>query len=93
MDALPASDSAWGVRQMIGNVWEWTATTFYPFPGYVMDYPYREQSAPHFGLSKVARGGSFAAPDLVLRGDYRSFYHPTDRKELAIGFRTCAMHA
>ena len=34
VDALPASDSAWGVRQMVGNVWEWTATTFYPFPGY-----------------------------------------------------------
>jgi len=38
---------------MIGNVWEWTATAFYPWPGYVMDYPYREQSAPWFGCNKV----------------------------------------
>lgn len=61
------------------------------FPGYVLDYPYREQSAPWFGMQKVARGGCFATPDLLLRGEYRSFYHATDRPELAIGFRTCAL--
>ena len=91
VDALPESESAWGVRQMIGNVWEWTATTFYPWPGYVMDFPYREQSAPWFGVNKVARGACFATADLVVRGDYRSFYHPTDRRELCVGFRTCAL--
>ena len=91
VDALPGGDSAWGCRQLLGNCWEWTATTFYPYPGYVMDFPYREQSAPWFGTSKVARGGCFATPDLVVRGDYRSFYHPSDRRELCVGFRTCAL--
>ena len=91
VDALPESESAWGVRQMVGNVWEWTATTFYPWPGYVMDFPYREQSAPWFGANKVARGACFATADLVVRGDYRSFYHPSDRRELCVGFRTCAL--
>lgn len=88
---LPASESAWGCRQMVGNVWEWTATTLYPYPGFIMDYPYREQSAPWFGTNKVARGGCFATPDLVVRGDYRSFYHPTERPEVCVGFRTCAL--
>ena len=37
---LPSGDSIWGVRQMLGNVWEWTSTQFYPYPGYVMDFPY-----------------------------------------------------
>ena len=39
---------------MIGNVWEWTATAFHPWPGYVIDYPYREQSAPWFGCNKAS---------------------------------------
>ena len=32
--ALPKGDSAFGCRQMLGNVWEWTSTTFAPFPGF-----------------------------------------------------------
>ena len=31
--------------------------------------PYREQSAPWFGVQKVARGGCFATPDLLLMGE------------------------
>ena len=80
---------------MVGNVWEWTASTFYPYPGYVIDYPYREQSAPWFGTCKVARGGCFATPELLLNtrgGEYRSFYHPAERREIAVGFRTCALN-
>ena len=79
---------------MVGNVWEWTSTTFYPYPGYIVDYPYREQSCPWFGVQKIARGGCFATPDLLMNlrgGEYRSFYHPTDRPELPVGFRTCAL--
>jgi len=92
---LEAGDSAWGVRQMIGNVWEWTASPLYPFPGFELDYPYRDQSAPSFGMDvKVARGGCFATPSLLLElrgGEYRSFYGASSRRELAVGFRTCAL--
>jgi iron(II)-dependent oxidoreductase len=91
--SLPAGDSAFGCRQMLGNCWEWTSSTLYPFPGYAVDFPYREQSAPWFGSTRVARGGSWASSNLLTtcRSEYRSFYHPSARRETFVGFRTCAL--
>jgi ergothioneine biosynthesis protein EgtB len=86
--ALPHGDSAFGCRQMIGNVWEWTASDFLPYPGFVPD-PYREYSQPWFGTHKVLRGGSFATPARLLRNTWRNFYTP-DRRDPWAGFRTCA---
>jgi ergothioneine biosynthesis protein EgtB len=86
--ALPAGESAFGCRQMIGNVWEWTASEFRPYPGFVAD-PYREYSQPWFGTHKVLRGGSFATPARLLRNTWRNFYTP-DRRDPWAGFRTCA---
>lgn len=88
---LPEGDSSCGCRQMIGNCWEWTATTFYPYPGFVPGFPYREQAAPWFGFQKVARGGSWATSSLVARNEYRNFLDPAERQEVCVGFRTCAM--
>jgi iron(II)-dependent oxidoreductase len=87
--ALPAGDSAFGCRQMLGNVWEWTASSFYPFPGYVVDRPYREYSAPWFGYWRVLRGGCWATRARLLRNTYRNFFLP-DRRDVFAGFRTCA---
>jgi ergothioneine biosynthesis protein EgtB len=87
--ALPAGDSAFGCRQMLGNVWEWTASAFYPFPGYLLDLPYREYSAPWFGYSKVLRGGCWATRARLIRNTYRNFFRP-ERRDVFAGFRTCA---
>jgi iron(II)-dependent oxidoreductase len=86
--AYAAGDSAFGCRQMWGNVWEWTATDFQPYPGFVVD-PYREYSAPWFGNHKVLRGGCWATRARLLRNTWRNFYTP-DRRDVLAGFRTCA---
>jgi iron(II)-dependent oxidoreductase len=78
-------------RQTIGNVWEWTASTFDPYPGFTVD-PYKEYSEPWFGTHKVLRGGSFATPPRLLRDTFRNFYTP-DRNDIFAGFRTCAIGA
>jgi iron(II)-dependent oxidoreductase len=88
VDALPAGDSEFGVRQMIGNVWEWTATDFAAFDGFEPG-PYKEYSAPWFGDHKVLRGGCWATRSRLIRNGYRNFYKP-DRRDVWAGFRTCA---
>ncbi|MCZ6496265.1 MAG: SUMF1/EgtB/PvdO family nonheme iron enzyme, partial [Alphaproteobacteria bacterium] len=55
--ALAAGDSAFGCRQMLGNVWEWTDVTFTAFPG-VSAFAYKEYSTMLFGDTKVLRGGA-----------------------------------
>jgi iron(II)-dependent oxidoreductase len=84
----PAGDSAWGCRQMLGNVWEWTSTPFQPFPGFAVD-PYEDYSRPWFGSHRVLRGGSFATPARLARNGFRNFYTP-ERADVFCGFRTCA---
>ena len=47
-----------GLIEWGDSVWEWTATTFAPYPGFTPDR-YREYSAPWFdGQHRVLRGGS-----------------------------------
>jgi iron(II)-dependent oxidoreductase len=85
--AHPAGDSPCGCRQLIGNVWEWTADPFLPYPGFVPD-PYREYSAPWFGDHRVLRGGCWATRGRLLRNTWRNFYRP-ERRDVFAGFRTC----
>jgi iron(II)-dependent oxidoreductase len=87
--ALSAGDSPLGCRQMIGNVWEWVADTFHPYPGYVCD-PYKEYSQPYFGEKKVLRGGCWTTRSRLIRSTWRNFYK-RQRRNIFSGFRTAAL--
>jgi iron(II)-dependent oxidoreductase len=89
VDALPAGDSSFGCRQMIGNVWEWTASDFQPYPGFVAG-PYKEYSEPWFENHKVLRGGCWVTSPRLINNSYRNYY-TSDRRDVWAGFRTCGL--
>jgi iron(II)-dependent oxidoreductase len=86
VSALAAGDTRGGLRQMIGNVWEWTATEFSAYPGFRPDH-YLEYSQPWFSGHRVLRGGCFATRARLVHSRFRNFYTP-DRNDIFAGFRT-----
>ena len=70
-----------------GEVWEWTASTFAPYPGFVA-HPYRDYSAPWFDGRPVLKGASSATHDRMAHPRYRNFFEP-QRNDVPAGFRSC----
>ncbi|HEY7462061.1 MAG TPA: ergothioneine biosynthesis protein EgtB [Gemmatimonadota bacterium] len=87
--AYPKGRSFYGCHQMLGDVWEWTASDFLPYPGF-RAFPYREYSEIFFGSDyKVLRGGSWATSSIVARNTFRNWDYPV-RRQIFAGFR-CAV--
>ena len=72
-----------------GDLWEWTDTSFAPYPGFSAD-AYLEYSAPWFNTHRVLRGASFATQQRMTSPRYRNFFMP-ERDDIFVGFRTCAI--
>jgi ergothioneine biosynthesis protein EgtB len=71
----PAGASAWGVEDLVGNGWEWTSTTFAPFPGFRTTASYPEYSADFFdGEHFVMKGASPATARELLRPTFRNWF-------------------
>ncbi|WP_116040827.1 selenoneine synthase SenA [Amycolatopsis palatopharyngis] len=89
VSACAAGDTPEGVRQLFGNVWEWTASDFLGYPNFERD-AYHENSEQFFGARKVLRGGSWATRGRYLRSTLRNYFIP-ERRDVFAGFRTCAL--
>lgn len=77
-----------GERFRWGDVWEWTASAFAPFPGFE-PHPYRDYSAPWFDGRPVLKGASHCTQPRMRHPKYRNFFQ-ADRRDVPTGFRTCA---
>jgi len=88
--AYPAGASAYGVEQMLGDVWEWTTSTLRPWPDFA-PMIYDRYSQPFFdgaggGDYRVLRGGSWAVGADILRPSFRNWDHPI-RRQIFAGVR------
>jgi iron(II)-dependent oxidoreductase len=75
-----------GAVQMLGDVWEWTASDFNGYPGFEA-FPYREYSEVFFGPEhRVLRGGAWATRRDVIRTSFRNWDLP-ERRQIFSGLR------
>jgi len=75
--SYPAGQSAFGVREMVGNGWEWTSTVFAPFAGFEAFSFYPGYSTNFFdGQHYVIKGGSARTAACVLRPSFRNWFQP-----------------
>jgi iron(II)-dependent oxidoreductase len=75
--AHPSGDSAFGLADLVGNGWEWTATPFAPFPGFEALPFYRGYSADFFdGRHYVMKGAAPRTALPFLRRSFRNWFQP-----------------
>lgn len=76
----PVQENSNGLKQMYGDVWEWTMSAYEPYPGYKpLPGALGEYNGKFMCSQYVLRGGSCATSETHIRKTYRNFFYPDAR--------------
>ena len=74
----PKAAEGEGIVQCLGHVWEWTSSSYLPYPGFqAFSGKAQEYNGKFMCNQMVLRGGSCVTPEGHIRPSYRNFFYPT----------------